>query len=463
MKKKWTALLAFVLVAAMVISGCQKGGEQSGESSSASSQTSVGPEEQEQLEDFIIYRPPYCPDYMAYTIGLFRQTFWKQLNVVVEDLGDDFDGYKDRVTTELLAGSGPDIIFPGFLDLNLKKAIRNNLFLDLTPYMEADEEFREENYLKGVFDAGKYEGKQFIVPAVVQLPIYLSSTQRLEEAGMLPVASSNTADFIRQISGVAAVMQENPKFRQMMPNRNYEGSFFIIADLPLIDYENRKVCTDEAVLRDFFDGMKLYYQYDQKQPGLSESVSATDALLSQRIYFDNMSGISGFYFLGTILKGNGGYTVTYLNSMQGKMSATYVTEGMAAVRANTKSPDYAYKFISLMLSSNIQDKTGTRDISAIPVKQTAVSIHASYWSQQMQLYGTYGVFNSNEYPDYEKVGPLEWLEVRDQIIEADGSILVDRFAIATAMEYMEPYFKGEKSYESCFDEMKSRLMIYLDE
>ncbi len=51
----------------------------------------------------------------------------------------------------------------------------------------------------------------------------------------------------------------------------------------------------------------------------------------------------------------------------------------------------------------------------------------------------------------------------DQLLQAETSTLYDSTIITMTWDSMEPFFKDEKTYEACFDELKSKLTIYMDE
>ena len=180
MKKK----LLFVIIPILLINlmvGCQ-GGDAPSKMISSSGQRS-------EKSDFVIYRPPYTDDWLAKGIAIFNQTYKNDINLIVEDFSTgDYEAncaaYRDRVTIELMAGSGPDVIFPYWLDIDLNKTMKNGLFLDLSPYFEQDKDFHKEDYLTNIFEAGCFDGKQYVVPLMVETPFLISNTSKIEEIGL---------------------------------------------------------------------------------------------------------------------------------------------------------------------------------------------------------------------------------------------------------------------------------------
>ena len=113
MKRK---ILSAVLSAALLLTGCQgTSGGPGGEASQSEPEVNM-----EETSEFIIYRPPETPDWLAKAIAQFRQTY-RDVHVTIEDFStsgtyeERLAQYRDRVTNELMAGEGPDVIFPEFL------------------------------------------------------------------------------------------------------------------------------------------------------------------------------------------------------------------------------------------------------------------------------------------------------------------------------------------------------------
>ena len=437
----------------LLLTGCQ-GGAAKGSGASGGEPVSMEP-----TGELVIYRPPFTPDWVSAAIVEFRQVY-KDVKVTIEDFssGDftkNYEEYRDRVTVELLAGEGPDVLFPAYLGMNVSKAMDNRFFLDLKPYLEQDKDFHQEDYLPGVFDGGGAGGGQYIIPLTVQLPIYLSSSQKLEEIGIGEPDSSNTAAFLRQIAGAIPQVEERESFQQMMSSKNYFTLFLMDAGLPLIDYREKAVCTDEEKIRDFFESYKLYYENDYEEGGMLHSDNTGfDALLEGEYYFDQINDFSELLFTAGVLKADGGYTLSILRNMDGNGAVTY--NSMAAVRANTKNPVNAWRFIKFLLSETFQSKAQRE----IPVHQEAIRRIAGEWQEKYQ---TDTVTMDRKGYSNSPITEGELMEMLDFSLLADTSTIPDYTAAQIVLEVMSPYFRNEKSYEACFDELSSRLRIYLDE
>ena len=78
----------------------------------------------------------------------------------------------DKIRTEIIAGEGPDVFFIGsttdresaFTRVN----VSSNLFEDLMPYIEADEDIKKEDFLPGVLESMTVDGHIYAIHPAVQ-------------------------------------------------------------------------------------------------------------------------------------------------------------------------------------------------------------------------------------------------------------------------------------------------------
>lgn len=171
-------------------------------------------------------------------------------------------------------------------------------------------------------------------------------------------------------------------------------------------------------------------------------------------YFDEISNFSEMLFTAGVLKADGGYVFSLLRNMDGEGMVLY--NSMAAVCANTENPVNAWRFIQLLLSETFQAKAENE----IPVHQEAIRRIAKEWRETCQTDTV-----TMDRKGYKNV-PItegELLEMQDFTLLTDTSAIPDYTVAKIVLEVMPPYFRDEKSYEACFDELSSRLRIYLDE
>ena len=463
-------LSMFLMLALMLtgLAGCQ--GEAASENPSESAAPVVNTEP---TDEFVIYRPPYTPDWMSEAIMLFRQIY-PDVKVTIEDFSttgtyeERMAQYCDRVTNELLSGEGPDIIFPSYLNANIYKAMQGGIYLNLSPFFEQDKNFKEEDFLPGVFDAGKYQGRQYIVPIYVTYPAFLARTPVLESLGIGQVECGDTISFLRQLGEVSPLLDQNLELELMMHYTGFFGRFLEIANLKLIDYENRQICPNPETIRAFMEAYKACYKWDY-QDGKFVSGRMTNAppwLPVNYCYTWLYSEINHFRLYGACFQAvDGGYTDFILRDAEGRISTSYMY--YTAVPASSKNQINAYRFIQILLSESIQARKvnykGTLLYENIfcPVSKEALGLKVREQMNEPSI----KFYDAS----YKTIGSVPALPAEallghmDQLLQAETSTLYDSTIITMTWDSMEPFFKDEKTYEACFDELKSKLTIYMDE
>ena len=91
-----------------------------------------------------------------------------------------------QMSTEIMAGGGPDIIA---LDneLPINKLIKQEAFVDLNPYIEKDNSERAidlRNFNKSIMDTGVFKGKRYMIPMLYMPDISLTDTSVEDKYGL---------------------------------------------------------------------------------------------------------------------------------------------------------------------------------------------------------------------------------------------------------------------------------------
>lgn len=438
MSCKIKATMLSLLILAIPFSGCSK-----------TKSVSVDKTPTQELTVYI----PFGGSDVQMAINNYETTY--HIKVTTVDLsGENYLTYSNRVSAELLAGNGPDVIFPSTLyTMNPYKAMSNNLFLDLKPYFDQDTEWKSADYFQPILNAGFYKGKQYIVPMNFSLPVYVSSTPGLKAIGFDWKTVTDMPSFLRQISAAVPKAQQISGFSQMMNYKYFYGDFLMQSGLNLLDYTQMKACADPKAIRSFFESYKSYFKTDYRE----DRVINTDNMgykhvLANEYYFCSFFDMQSLFGTASVLKTNGGYTLSVPRDSSGKIHA--ITGNTVAVRANSKNKWNAYLFVKLLLSEDFQ----TAQFLYNPVNKKALA--ASIKKQQdtytpsMHMDGGYIC---------TKLSDEETQTIINQLSSADNCSIYDSKVMDMTYESMLPYFQDTKSYDDCYKEMQSKLSLYLDE
>lgn len=324
--------------------------------------------------------------------------------------------------------------------------MKNGLFLDLSPYFEQGKDFHKEDYLTNIFEAGCFDGKQYVVPLMVETPFLISNTSKIEEIGLSGLDVGIT-DFLNQISDISVLAQKNPAFSQMMHCKEWFRSFCNFSNIPIINYSTKQVCPDEEALRDFLESYKRYYSFDCG-PNEKEGF-LLDTPITEEFYFDKSYTPTIYIATVSLLQNCGGYTVSMIHGNNGEVVASYTDT--VVVRANTNNPEYAYHFIQILLSPEVQTSSWATPICRRAIIDTAQKRQDSPYNKRKDAFVQ------------SKLTEAEFQAAIDLYDSVDTSRLPNDIIYDMVWEAMEPFFKDEKTYEACVSEMKSRLMLYMDE
>ncbi len=394
--------------------------------------------------------------------------------------------YVDRIITELMAGTGPDVLLLNTAHSNNFHAMAASGFLmDLNPYFEADPGFDREAYYGPVFDAGLIEGRRFFVPSVFRAFSFESSEERLQAVGIDPARITDIVSLLEETGKAIPVASENPVFEGVFPEWYFvdgvyskgipiEGTLsslavyehlLSVAAAQLARPEAEKSVLDSGALRLFFDAFKPGYQFALTRQEPDESARsfvaapmpvnrvldghylfATSAFSAHRAF--NINKIkTGVAYANSNGVGTGSYSdfsretpketpvSIPLTGLEGEMQA--VVDEALAVNINTKNAVNAYRFIKAMLD-NYPAKTYD---------------NCDFVSKERNAK------NAIIRVDEEGLNPEKDLLA----YQITGAVFLNPVVADTLKETMLPFLNDEQSYENCEAHLRERLRMYWGE
>jgi len=104
-----------------------------------------------------------------------------------------FDGYMDKLNTQIAAGNAPDLIQLGG---NIKEYVDKNALLDLTPYVGAT--IKLDDFNRSLVESATFDGKLFGVSLGVSSSALLYNASMFEKAGVALPAGDWTYEDLKQ-------------------------------------------------------------------------------------------------------------------------------------------------------------------------------------------------------------------------------------------------------------------------
>jgi ABC-type sugar transport system, periplasmic component len=401
----------------------------------------------------------YFPQYYKDAIETFKDQY-KNVKVTVNRLGsrDNFptDQYQKALNTELMAGSGPDVILTDYFTSDLYKTMDTGVFLNLSSIIEGDKDFKMDDYNSAIMNAGYYRGGQYIIPLSYTTQIFVADQTGLDKIGFDTKKVTNSTSFINEVSDCLPKAKENPSFTGIC-NKPILPMMLRSSGISLVDEKNKKVLPNEAAIRDFCKAYQPLYKTDY-----------SDKTYSGGDYERYSQAITPFGYLSdttwivywSLIKSKGDNPVSIApTSVNGGMRAT-VFNGVA-INSATPNQLNAWNFIKILLSNQINVMPGLG--LGYPVDKMALKQHLkSYLDRTINWH-----FDKGE-GVFERVDisvlTTQDIERFQATLDGITSCSLQCKPIEDLFKKcMEPYFKGEKDLDSCMKDLKRQLNLYISE
>ncbi len=226
----------------------------------------------EKTEKLVLYRPPMMGNLFDHVLPIYKASH-PEVEVEVKNFGDSFEdvqNYQTLLTTELMAGQGPDLLlwdgYPysddSYRDFgDVYKVMDAGIFYNLDNFIQNDSEFHREDYNQAVFDAGVYKGERQFIPLYYGVSIISTSKECLEKNGY-SLSDNPTYDEFSKIITDFCEKNKDEKGKQLT---NYSGIYrendlgellYPFNGLEVLDYEQGTVNVDSEAFRQTMETYK---------------------------------------------------------------------------------------------------------------------------------------------------------------------------------------------------------------
>lgn len=270
-----------------------------------------------------------------------------QIEIIEFENNDDMC---TKISTEIMAGEGPDIIS---LNQNLpfEKLIENEAFLDINSLINNDEtkdKIELDEYNSFIMNIGVYDGKRYIVPLSYGMDVLVSTQERLKQFNV----SGNNGETLTY-SNVS--VRFSPFFNSttnysFVSNDSDTGLWF---DHPMqlfsrfinsyIDFDNKSTFFTDDEFKDNLDIMR--------EMVISTREDNSNALFDDLYINRSLPLITGKY---AYYKSIGETPVVFRGLVKSDDIYSAFLEIGFAINNNTKLQEQAYAFIKYALSDDCQ-------------------------------------------------------------------------------------------------------------
>lgn len=396
-------------------------------------------------------------------INIFRA---KYPYVEVEIIHLSNEEYAMRLTTELAAGGGPDLIFAHQSQFpDIFKTMSTGIFANLNNFIANDDEFNLYDYVQGVINGGILRGRRYIMPIEYSIPILTTTQEILDAEGITPRDFNTFDGFLRTVNQFNERHRYNPdksaliNWHSHFANLNY---FFPYSGISFIDYNANRVAIDEARFKNIMDFVKAIDIRDENMdsPQAMGAVVAANfemansgaGLRDQHWLFNNNHTAINLSFLIERVRLDR-YNLTplmfTLPNINNGMTADILH--FAAIPQASPNQINAWNLLKILLSDEIQAgsaDTGSYLRLGIPVRKNAVSL-----TMRSNFAGALNDGLIDEETIYRYA---------EMIMNVDSAQMMPRAITQFILDEMIPYLDGTRSFDDAFARLVSRLEIYVN-
>ncbi|MHB1154617.1 MAG: hypothetical protein ACYCWE_21470 [Eubacteriales bacterium] len=387
------------------------------------------------------------------------------------------DSFREMLMGEVLAGQGPDLIIgEKYLFDDIYKVMDSGVFFDLNETINTDPDFNLSLYTKAVMDSGIYKGRRYIMPIDYRMATLVTINEELEQEGINFNDFSTLDGFLDAVIKFMSNNSENYDTYPSLYNPAL-GELLTFSGLKIIDYENRQVDFSDPVLKKIVDVCKDVYTIYENNPdrefssyyegtgGIAMALDPIKKLQEGRILYNMLKSfsLSDFYYYYSGLMDSSSPVFTSFPAANGGTCAA--VDKFAGIRSTSENKKNAYHLMKILLSSDIQgQQSSTESVSyigfEIPVlTEAARSAAENEWGRRGNPNG-----RNDGSVVFEDI-PVEIHEKFIDLVVNIDSCVLETYSVTNdfLIPGLEPYFKGEKTYEECIEDLTYRLTIYLSE
>ena len=391
---------------------------------------------------------------------------------------DQYEQYKSKLTTDLLTGEGPDIIFvDGETFPSIRKVMASGFFCDLNELIEKDKEFDLSDFNKTIMDSGVYKGKRYLIPWYYELPILMTVKSVTDENGISADKLNSWDGFMEEVRKFAGLDEKN-------------AEYFLTGDLKFsnivescgnlfVDYDKKKTGFDS---NEFIQLLEMYKEL--------HSVQCPEEI------FKNRKTIMGFGSLegpASIFRASKNYcnpfpfwmansealylykeelSIYLFPSFRQKVGINAVPVCFLAVNSKCKNKPAAFDFIKYALSEREQSmweyEDGTMHVTrGFPVNDKAldISLELFYRDQQLRKLSILGIPSMDQtftIPD-SSISREQAGIIKNMADSVGSSYIIDKTILDMLDQEIQDFLNGRRTAKQTARIMDNKATLFLNE
>lgn len=392
-----------------------------------------------------------------------------QIEIIEFENNDDM---YTKISTEIMAGEGPDIIS---LDqaLPFEKLIENNVFADVDEIVNTyNSNIDFNDYNTKIMESGIVNGKRYFVPFFYCPNIFISTQEKLNEYNL------NSTDF--SYIELSKKLSEEKDSYSLFGNESDNYSFLYSFIDSYVNFDDKTTNFDANVFLENIDYIKSVVNNDNTDVNTYYDVCDSEnngCILStpKSLLGGSIGGVKSAYY-NIFLQDK---TPIILPNFNDENKITAYVECGIAINQKSDKKDKALRFIEYCLSEDVQeywcgsrsDKgfSGTNQIS-LPVNNKAFDYAVEVETNEEWDHNEDGEFDEKERKFSENVDSIFWKDYLGIIKDISECTLYDYkdlentyYNSSVIGDIVDKYLKGDISTDMFTSQITAATEIYLTE
>ena len=380
---------------------------------------------------------------------------------------DSEDTMLTKISTEIMAGKGPDIISLN-QKLPFEKLIDNGSFADIDELAELYKSNIDfDDYNSTIMDCGIYNGKRYIIP-IAYCPNILITTQEILDKYNL----ENTNFSFKELK---IRLSDKDHSYALFGNKDETYKFFLSYVNEYVDFYNK---TTEFSSDEFTESLdyigKMIRNDNSRKEGTTWDIIGNYLFRTSQLSFDGsmMSTLNSYFYIY-----NNNSTPVIIPNYNKKANAVsaFVQCGIA-LNNNSNNKEKALAFIQYVLSYDIQklwsesSASSSIVVRALPVNKAAFEYVIDHTSKRVYDINDDGEYEKSEEEYSDEIKTKFFNEYLDMINSISSCTLYDYLKFENTYynssvigDIVNDYLNGDISKEKFIRQLTAATEIYLTE
>ena len=401
----------------------------------------------------------YVKDHLFYQTALEEYQKKEQVSLELHAFETEEELAK-QYTAEGLAGGGADVLLlSDTSSLDAEKLMTEGICFDLTEYLEQDQNYNKEDYFEIVVDAGKQEGKQYILPITFDMGFAVARNTVSELCGNILTDDTDCYEFYQELLACQQLLYDSEEIRLGLCFTSDSTEDFLLyayhtSGLELTD--GKTVSVNSEQLRQLCDFVKAgQEEFRAKNDEMKNSGSNSATLVGYQLLFGNPAAIirQQEYAYEAMFQENINYFM-FPEDTAGGYRATVRDFGL--VDAKSDCPEEAYNLLKYLIDYDFYN-LGVVYTAGTPVSR---NIFESQFHNLSTI--TKVTMGKNAMPVSPMAEDLA-AKIEKQINKITSAGLKHPDMEQIFAETMADYINGTADFDTCYQQLCSRLNLYLKE